>query len=91
MDVAGAVGSTLATTAGNVGPQAAEPRLGPGLQPGMGEAALISRLNSWGADRDAEILRLRAALLAAQAGVTGTFGPAERARVGIATDRPPQA
>ena len=85
-----AVGSApdlaLTLRGGGYTTQDAGPILGPGLFEGMGEGLLVARLNSWGADRDAEIVRLRADLAAAQAGVTGAFSQAERALVGLATD-----
>ncbi len=86
MDSAGGSATALAVTNAGGTTQQAGPFLGPGLYEGMGESAMMARLNSWGADRDAEIVRLRSDLLAAQAGVTGAFGQAERALVGIATD-----
>ena len=61
-------------------------RLGPCLATGMGGEAMVERLNSWGAARDRELIALRADLVAAQTGVSGAFGQAERALVGMATD-----
>jgi len=63
-----------------------EQRMGPCLATGMGGEAMVERLNSWGAARDRELIALRAELAAAQTGVSGAFGQAERALVGLATD-----
>ncbi len=84
MDFAGGTEATLAMTGGVT--QAAGPLLGPCLHPGMGEVAMLERLNSWGVARDRELVDLRADLVTAQAGVSGAFGQAERALLGIATD-----
>ncbi len=86
MATAGASDSTLATMGGGTTPGTAGPLLGPGLFEGMGESLLLARLNDWGADRDAEIVRLRSDLAAAQTGVSGAFSQAERAPVGLAND-----
>ncbi len=77
-----ATASVLATAGGGT----TQPLLGPCLYPGMGEAAMLERLNSWGVARDRELVSLRADLVSAQAGVSGAFGQAERALLGIATD-----
>ena len=66
---------------------AAQPLLGPCLYPGMGEAAMCEKLNSWGVAHDRELISLRADLGAAHTGVMGAFASAETALVSIAADR----
>ena len=83
MDSAGGSEAALATTTQT---GTGVPRLGRCLATGMGGEAMVERLNTWGADRDRELIALRADLAAAQAGVSGAFGQAERALLGIATD-----
>jgi hypothetical protein len=81
--MAGGSAAALADVTRGMEPQQ---RLGPCLATGMGGEAMVERLNSWGAARDRELIALRADLLAAQAGVSGAFGQAERALIGMATD-----
>ncbi len=53
--------------------------MGPGLAPGMGEAAAFERLNAWGVARDGELVDLRASLANTQAAVSATFNEARGA------------
>mgnify|MGYP000659530916 CR=1 FL=1 len=50
-----------------------ETYLGPGLQPGMLDAEVFYRLNTWGAARDSELVDLRASLASTQTIVDATF------------------
>ncbi len=50
--------------------------LGPGLAPGMSEAAVFERLNAWGVARDGELVDLRSSLANTQAVVNATFAEA---------------
>jgi hypothetical protein len=79
LDTAGASASTLAQT-GMATQPLGQAVLGPCLYEQMGEGALVTALNAWGAARDREALALRADLAATQAGVAAAF---ERAQAGV--------
>ncbi len=81
-----AAGGSAAALAVTDAAGATQALLGPCLYPGMGEAAMLERLNLWGVARDRELINLRADLGAAHTGVTGAFAAAEAALVSIATD-----
>ncbi len=78
-DTAGASASTLAQTGMTTQPLG-QAVLGPCLYEQMGEGALVTALNAWGAARDREALALRADLTATQAGVAAAF---EQAQAGV--------
>ena len=57
--------------------------LGPCLSTGMGEAAMVERMNSWGAARDQELLDLRSNLATTQVVVSTTFDQAKETLLSI--------
>ena len=61
-------------------------RLGPCLFEGMGEAALVERINAWGMARDRDLLDLKADLGATRVGVSAAFDQAKEALQSIVTD-----
>ena len=67
MAAASSEGSLALYGAGGGGTQTFAVALGPCLTVGMGEAATVAVLNSWGATRDSELIQLRL-VLAAYAG-----------------------
>ncbi len=63
-----------------------ETYLGPGLQPGMLDAEVFYRLNTWGAARDSELVDLRASLASTQAIVDATFVDARATLMSIVAE-----
>ncbi len=61
LDTAAASASSLALYAAGGGTQTFS-QMGPGLVEGMGEAAIVAALSSWGATRDRELIQLKADL-----------------------------
>ena len=57
--------------------------LGPRLFVGMTEAAMVERMNTWGAVRDQALLDLRSDLLGTQVAVSSTFEDAQATLLGI--------
>jgi hypothetical protein len=62
-----AAASAAASASGLAVFAAGQAQVGPGLTPGMTEAATVASLNAWGAARDAELIQLRR-VVAAHAG-----------------------
>jgi hypothetical protein len=79
---ASASGSLVTAHAGS----ATEEILGPRLYVGMGEAAMVERMNTWGAVRDQALLDLRADLLSTKVVVASTFEDAQAAVRDIVTN-----
>ncbi len=76
---ASASGSLAAIPAGS----ATQEILGPRLFVGMTEAAMVERMNTWGAVRDQALLDLRSDLLGTQVVVASTFEDAQATVLGI--------
>ena len=85
LDTAAASASSLALYATSGGTQTFA-QLGPGLVEGMGEAAMVAALNSWGATRDRELIQLKADLGATQVVVSTAFDQAKAALFVIVND-----
>ena len=58
---------------------AGQTMMGPGLSTGMGEAATVAALNSWGSARDRELIQLKVDLGATQTIVASAFEQAKGA------------
>ncbi len=79
-DVAAASASSLAAVPAG---SATQEILGLCLFTGMGEAAMVERMNTWGAIRDQALLDLRSDLVATQVAVSTTFDQAKETLLGI--------
>ena len=77
--LASASGSQMALPAGS----ATQEILGPRLFVGMTEAAMVERMNTWGAVRDQALLDLRTDLLGTQVVVAATFEDAKATLLSI--------
>ena len=86
--MAASAGSLALHDAGGapLGPQTFAMALGPCLSVGMGEAATVAVLHSWGATRDGEMLALKADLSATQAGLPSAFDQAKATLLAIVVD-----
>ncbi len=60
--------------------------LGPRLFVGMTEAAMVERMNTWGAVRDQSLLDIRSDLVGTQVAVSSTFEDAKATLLGIAAN-----